>query len=343
MHPKEHVVLAASYRWPVYAPAFTKALEESGVLVSRFTFDDLLTRPFSRLQIRLGFGPDIIRMNLELRKFVTKVKPTICLIWTGLMIMPSTVDFIKKNCWVTSYTNDDPFGPRGRMRSWELFRASIPHYHSHHVYRDINVGEYQKLGAQRVGILRSYYIPWINYPPHRTCKNYQYDEIAFVGHGESNRVEVLSTLVEAGFNVKVYGPPNTWENIKISNNRLQFYAGTLDQSSYRKSIWQSAIMLGFLSRQNRDDYTRRYFEVPACGGFLLAERTSTAKELFTEDHEMIFFSNAEEAVEKCHFFLSNPSSRMQIAEAGRVRCENSGYDIHSRANKWINEIIEFRR
>ena len=102
----EHVLVAGSYRWPVYAPAFTEALERLGVKVSRFYFERYLDGFFPRLQVRVGTGPHIAALNLDLRSAVKCLRPTICLVWTGLVVWPSTIRHLARHCWVTSYTND---------------------------------------------------------------------------------------------------------------------------------------------------------------------------------------------------------------------------------------------
>ncbi|WGU68927.1 glycosyltransferase [Capnocytophaga canimorsus] len=45
----------------------------------------------------------------------------------------------------------------------------------------------------------------------------------------------------------------------------------------------------FLSKLNNDQYTRRCFEIPACGTMMLSERTPTLQEFYTENEEIVFF------------------------------------------------------
>jgi len=339
----EHVLIAASYRWPAYAPAFAEALEKIGVKVSRFPFETYLDSFASRFQVRIGFGPSVVALNLHLRSAVKRLQPTICLVWNGLAVWPSTVRDLARHCWVTSYTNDDPFGPRGSALYWRHFRHALPCYNSHHVYRDINVSEYQARGATSVGLLRSYYVPWLHYPDIADQTGDEPQSIVFVGHGEPDRVEVLAALAKKNLPVRVYGPSKTWGELHRKDTAgIEFCAGGLGPVHYRQVLSRSAICLGFFSCLNRDDYTRRYFEIPACGSFLLAMRSEFVLSLYVEGKEAEFFDTPDEAVHKCQQYLASPIRRHEIAEAGKRRCLESGYDVITRAHSWLQDLLEFR-
>ncbi len=336
------ILIAGIYRWPIYAPAFSTALVNLGVEVEQFQFESFLKGSGQAARISLGIDPGIIRLNWKLRETIRQLHPDVCLVWNGLAVWPSTIRFISQHCWVTSYTNDDPFGPRGQARFWRFFRKSIPFYHSHHVFRDLNVPEYKSLGAKRVGILRAYYVPWFHYPEiDRDCQTP--NSVSFIGHGEPRRVDVLARLVESGIQVDVYGDEKKWGGLKNLGRGVRFHSGFVFPERYRKVISSSAISLGFLAHENRDDYTRRYFEIPACQGFLLGEDTELAKQLFVEDEEAAFFSSTDELIQKCKFFLSQSHLRDKITINGYRRCLDSGYDVVSRANTWLDEIIAFMR
>jgi spore maturation protein CgeB len=82
----------------------------------------------------------------------------------------------------------------------------------------------------------------------------------------------------------------------------------------------------------------RTFEVPACKGFFLAERTATHQELFDEGKEAEFFGSIEECADKIRFYLNNESTRDRIAEQGYQRCLKSGYSLHRSVSRAIDQI-----
>ena len=75
----------------------------------------------------------------------------------------------------------------------------------------------------------------------------------------------------------------------------------------------------FLSKMNRDVYTRRCFEIPAMKKLLLCERSEDMQEMFVEDKEAVFFSDKLELLEKVKWLLANPTIINDIAEAGFQR------------------------
>jgi len=337
---KMKIFIAGNYNWACYAPSFCTALEKLGHEIIKFAINRYLNNSFGRLEQRLGTGLRIARMNNDLKNQVRQQKPDICLIWSGFSIWPSTVSFLRKITWVTSYTNDDPFGSRGKALFWRNFKNAIRFYDSHHVYRDINVEEYKLHGAKNIGILRSYYVPWLHFPEDQDGCNPHNPWVSFIGHGEPFRIELIDYLGKNGIPVRVYGPGKTWQAMPRNKN-VTLFPATASVEQYRQVIQQSGLCIGFLSRLNRDDYTRRYFEIPACGGVLLAERTNMGLSLYTEGAEAEFFNTPEELLGKCEKLLADRVYRERIRTGGMKRCFSSGYDVTSRAKNWLLDIDQF--
>ena len=84
--------------------------------------------------------------------------------------------------------------------------------------------------------------------------------------------------------------------------------------------------------------TQRSIEIPACGGFMLAEQTDEHLELFEEGKEVEFFENENELLDKINYYLSHPEERKKIAAAGRKRCLKSGYSNQDRMNEMFAHI-----
>jgi len=66
---------------------------------------------------------------------------------------------------------------------------------------------------------------------------------------------------------------------------------------YRQALCDAKLGACFLSKWNGDEYTRRVFEIPACGVMLLAERTRTMESLFKEGRDAECFGSAEEPLD----------------------------------------------
>ena len=86
-----------------------------------------------------------------------------------------------------------------------------------------------------------------------------------------------------------------WENALPADAFAgTFRIGELIGDAYRNAIWRSRINLAFVTRSNRDQVAQKAFEITACGGFLLAERSPEHQACFREDEEAVFFSDFDE-------------------------------------------------
>ncbi len=58
----------------------------------------------------------------------------------------------------------------------------------------------------------------------------------------------------------------------------------------------------------------RTLEIPACGGFMLHERSDEVLELFEEGKDVACFSTPQELKEKINYYLNHEEERMQMAK-----------------------------
>jgi spore maturation protein CgeB len=118
-------------------------------------------------------------------------------------------------------------------------------------------------------------------------------------------------------------------------------------AEYAKAIRLSKINLGILSEVRKgassgDLITARTFHIPACGGFMLHERTEEVRQHFEEGRECGMFNGAAEMVEKVGYFLDHAAEREAIAEAGHIRCLTSGNSVDDRVRAVLAKIAELR-
>ena len=152
------------------------------------------------------------------------------------------------------------------------------------------------------------------------------EQVTFVAGHTPHKEQLLSELVRFRPNIslQIYGP--RWaESARSLNLRPHIRGVTLVGSQYAKAVGGAAICLGIMSGKvpgvvQGDETTTRSFEIPACGGFMIHERTPEILELYREDHEVVCFSSVEELADKIDYYLAHPEERRRIARAGHLRC-----------------------
>jgi hypothetical protein len=344
------ILIAGNWKWPQYEPAFARALSELGHHVIPFSFSDYFKGRLGHYQSALPVpGWPLWNINSALLKCVRSSAPDILLVWRGTHVLSSTIDKIKQ-CGVltASYNNDDPFGPKAHGGTpwhhrflWTWYLKCLKSFDFNFVFRSVNVNEAISCGAKNVNVLKPYFLPWQEIPKALSAvekKRYECD-VVFVGHYEPDgRKEYLRSLVENGLHVRLFGE-KYWTKAVLGD--LSSYFGCVFPvygEEYAKALFGAKMCLSFLSKMNRDTYTRRCFEIPALGRLLLCERTDDLREMFIDGKEAVFFSSNEELIEKALRLINHPDEIERIAEAGRKRVWTDGHDVRNRAAEFLSLI-----
>lgn len=345
------LLLAGNWQWPQYEKACSDALSRLGVDVERFEWGRYFTGLSGRFQGKFAVpGPAQLRLNRDLIKRAETTKPNVTLVWRGTHLFPGTLRRLKKSTGslLVSYNNDDPFGPQAHGQVpihqryyWFWYLKCIPLYDVNFVYRQINLDEIFKAGAKEAHVLMPYFIPALNHPVKLTPEelaDYACD-VVFVGHYEPDgREKYLRALVKAGLHVRLFGG-KYWTRQVLGD--VTDYFGKVRPANgdeYAKALAGAKMCLCFLSHMNRDTYTRRCFEVPACGRLLLSERTADLQRMYKENEEAVFFSSPDELVEKSLWLSNHPEEIQRIAQAGMRRVHADGHSVEDRMGEFLSII-----
>ncbi|MCI5218022.1 MAG: hypothetical protein D3914_02210 [Candidatus Electrothrix sp. LOE2] len=345
------ILLAGNWQWQIYEISCAEALRKLGVEVVPFSWNSFFHGIYGKLQRVIPFaGPSTLRMNVALIRAVEKNRPDVLWIWRGTNILPTTLKTIKKRFGtnIISYNNDDPFGPKVHKKApwhhhfyWRIYIKTLPYFDYNFFYRQINVKEAESCGARSVHLLLPYFVPSIHKSVQLTRKEkitYECD-VVFVGHYEPDgREKSIRALLASGINVKLWGG-KYWSRAVLRDMYESLSPIVpVEGQEYAKALCGAKVCLCFLSKLNRDTYTRRCFEIPACGKVMLAERTDDLLHFFKEDEEACFFSSPEELVRKAQWLIRNPDIREQIAQAGLRRVWADGHDVASRAKYFLSVV-----
>lgn len=162
-------------------------------------------------------------------------------------------------------------------------------------------------------------------------------DVGFIGTYENDRALRVLELARAGLRVRVWG--DGWRALADGHPNLRIERRALDFDDFARACGAFKINLGFLRKLNADQQTTRSVEIPACGGFLLAERTPEHQALFDEGREAEFFASDGELIDKCRRYIDDEVSRGAIARRGHERCITSGYSNAARLRQAFGVIL----
>ena len=302
-----------------------------------------------RAQNKYLFGPLIKRLNRDFVETVRCVAPELVFVYRGTHITASTLRAarsVARDAIFVGYNNDDPFAPTQRRSLWRHFLGAVQEYDLVLAYRMANLDEYRRAGAQRVELLRSWFVPERNHPVVLTPdEGARFEtDVVFIGHYEDDqRLDYLEEIVRQGFRLRLFGPGYDWDPVIARSAMLssQIPVQLVWGEDYNRALCGARIALCFFSKLNRDTYTRRCFEIPATRTLLLSEHSHDLAGLFREGAEVDYFRTKEEMIAKVRIYLENTAQRQAVADAGYRRVYSAGHDVVSRMRQvltWCAQI-----
>jgi len=265
----------------------------------------------------------------EARRF----RPDLMVVVKGAYVMPSTLRRIKEDTGaiLANYATDDPFN---RANATPDLVAGIPFYDVYASTKRAVIDDIRRAGGRTVIHTMVGYKPSVHFPEapatSEEAERFRSD-VVLVGGADRDRIQDLHPLLDAsGVSLAFYG--GYWTR----DPRFRSFArGFALGREYRLALGGAKIALCLVRRANRDGHSMRSFEIPACGAFMLAERTDEHLDVFREDEEAAFFSSSEELLDKVRYYLAHDELRARIARAGRLRVTVGG---HTYANR-LREIV----
>jgi spore maturation protein CgeB len=363
------IALAGDWHSNVHERPMAQALERLGHTVLPFAWHRYLTsrgagqvpgigRPtlLRRAQNKYLLGPVIGRINADLLELVAREQPDILFVYRGTHVTADTLRRIRHRSprtLLVGYNNDDAFAPGQPRWPWRHFLGSIPEYDRVLAYRPHNIDDFAAAGARSTGILLPWFVPDVHRPVVLTPQEREtYGcDVVFIGHYEQDgRLSLIESLVRANINVRLFGPGrgyrgHDWDGPLRGSPTLRHLAPVREVwgDDYCKALCGSKIALCFLSRRNRDAYTRRCFEIPATRTLMLSEYSPELAGIYREGESADFFRTATELVHKAGHYLQNVSDLQSVARNGYERAFADGHDVDSRMRQMLDGLASDRR
>jgi spore maturation protein CgeB len=278
-----------------------------------------------------GLASAILKKTLE-------VNPHFVLFFKPVFILEKTILGIKQHdIPIYSWFPDDVLYCKNSSRN---FHHSVALYGCHFSTKSFNIQDFLKMGAKKAVFLPHAVDTSYHHPVEVSAeeKNKLGADIVFVGtYVKEERYDYLEKLCKEGYNIKVYG--TCWDRCPRSSclrrsQSIQFKG--MYGTDLSRVLNSSRIALAFLRKHNRDKHTARTYEIPACGAFMLHERTEEAKVIFQEGKEADYFNSFQELKEKIDYYLNHQAEAKEIASAGYRRVIKPDCSYEDRAQKILD-------
>jgi hypothetical protein len=270
-------------------------------------------------------------LNARLLETAESCRPAVVIVSKGAYVFPKTLRRLKTlGARVVNYATDDPFNERN-ADGW--LRASIPEYDLYACTKRAIMADVAAAGCDRTAFVRFAYNPDLHFPERAasTAEDEKFSaDVAFVGTADRDRWPYLDALLSVPrLRLALYG--SNWQRQPERFRRLA--RGMAVGRDYRLALSGAKIALGLLRTENRDGHTMRSFEIPACGAFLCAQRTSEHEEILRDNREAVFFDDPDDLKQKITRYLDDKDARVRISGAG-LRAVAEG------AHTYADRIVE---
>jgi spore maturation protein CgeB len=273
-------------------------------------------------------------LNRSLIEYAAAFSPHVILIGKGRWFTQTALAAAKNvsGAMLVNWATDDPFNPADNSR--EIVN-SIPLYDLYVCTKKGITSDVKRAGCANVAYVRFGYKPAAHFPETSTSDEERARfacDVMFAGGCDAHRAQYFEALIHAMPDLKLHLYGGYWERVPALR---QYARGFAIGRDYRLAIDGAKISANLVRHANRDDHVMRTFEIPACRGFMLTERSTTHEEIYSENNEAAFFTSPDEFVDKVRSYLPRHEDRARIAAAAYRKITLGGHTYGDR----LAEII----
>ncbi len=293
---------------------------DSGLIIPRPVF---INRCLLRL-FRMGFPVKLITVGAFSlnRSIISEVKSgCFDVLWIdkGWSVNRATLKAVRGLAPEMRIVGYSPDVMSKRENQSQHFLEHLNLYDHYFTTKSFDLENLKALGMQSVSFVENGFDTTVHRPIRSDDPRFK-GKVGFVGTYEAPREQSMLYLAEHGVSVTVFGGSSKgWSEAFRKHSNIEFVDTGLYGDEYAEALSNFAINLCFLKHWNGDLVTTRSIEIPACGGFMVAEKTEEHLALFEDGKEAVFFASDKELLDKVTYYLSHESERELISNKGHQK------------------------
>jgi spore maturation protein CgeB len=343
-HPS--IGVCGDFEWDHYEAMFCRSLRRNGYIVQEFRFPWKLPALVRKLIYKFPIFSYLLFLNhLFLLFIILFSRLPVVFFWRPVILPPFFFRVLRFfEITVVIYHNDDPrVSDTSIFSRWYLFNKNVAVADISLFYRDKTMDEYRALCHGKIGLLYPF-VEGVRFSASSNvlCLDHYPRgafDLVFIGHYEEDgRLDLLTEVVRSGFTVRIYGSgwPQNYSDLGIHNASIFPVYG----DSYLSALRSGTFALCLLSKKNRDQYTRRCFEIPLTGVVMISERSDFLEEFFAEGTDVIFFDNLYRLPLVLEDYLTTGSDLLlNISKCAYSKVINSQFEVDFLTKKFMQEFI----
>jgi spore maturation protein CgeB len=271
--------------------------------------------PHRALYRLLGRRPPRLRaFERTLMETAEATRPDVVLVVKGPYVRPNILRRLRRmGAVLVNFSTDDPFSP---VAKFPHLRETIRDYDVYATPRTANLAQLKAHGARKTVVIPFGYKPTVHFVDEMAAPGVNSTDVVFIGGADADRIAFFRRVVAIwpGVRLDLYG--NYWNRDAVLR---RFWRGFAYGDLYRAATRRATAAINLVRQCNRDGHVMRSFEVPACGGCMVAERTPDHASFFDDGREALFFDTPEELVHHARMLASDRGRRDAVVAAGHAR------------------------
>jgi spore maturation protein CgeB len=275
--------------------------------------------------------------NQRLLALAERFKPDLIFLFKGMDIFPETLRRLRATgALLVNYNADHPFFFFARGTGNANVTASVPLYDLHITYSR----KIASVLAERFPSVARAIIPFGHDVDDATFERIkdgpEIRKICFLGNADAERARMIGAIHKAGVAIDVFG--HNWDRHSEALGGAPYAEAIVGFDALR--VFRSyRVHLNLLRPHNEASHNMRSFEIPGCGGVMLAPDTPEHSDYFEPNAEAFFFRTQDEMIELARRILDmEPAEVATIRD--RARARSAGYHYKERAAALLHTLEE---